>query len=122
MSSIYVNYPEFVWSMRPPRRSAKIQHLNGYHWVASLAFALVGNGWPCDSAGTNPIMIHGTNLTIVRAKVLAVRMPLCILANELDSIWPNEMDSNRSGIHAPIFAAHHHQLDPGNMNGHLREK
>lgn len=122
MSSIYANCLEFVWSMRLERRSVQFQHLNCYHWIASLAFVLVVNVWPNDSVDINSTMTRGTNSRIVRAKELAVRRPLCTSANGLDSIWPNEMDSNRLEIHAQIFAAHHLQLDPDNMNGHLREK
>lgn len=80
------------------------------------------NVWLNGSAGINLIMIREKTLTIDRAKVLVAPRPLCILANGLDSIWPNGMDSNRPEILGQIFAGHHHQLDLGNMSDQLQRK
>lgn len=107
MSSICVNYLEFVWSKQLVRRSARIQHSNCYRWIASLVFVQLVNVWRNDSVGIDPAAIHGMHSTTGQAKVRVVRMPLCIWANGLDSIWPGEMGSSRLESHARIFAMHH---------------
>lgn len=108
MSSICVNYLEFVWSMRLVRRSARIQYSNCCRWIASLVFVLLVNVQRNDSVGIDPIAIPEMHSTTGQAKVRVVRKLLCISANGLDSIWPNEMDSSRLGSRAQIFAMLHH--------------
>lgn len=86
-----------------------------------MVFVLMVNVWPYDLVDIDPARIPEMLLTIDQAKVPVVRMPLYILANVLDSIWPNEMDSNQLEIHAQIFVAHHHRSSLDNKNDHLYE-